>query len=65
MALKEITRFDKQGYPIILSQYTNRKTSYHIQYGSQEHLRLSFNEAAEQLGYCIMHQLESEGKLIG
>ena len=56
------------GYSISIKQ-TNRKIfrgtkdRFTVTYGKQVSKKLSYNEAAQELGACIMHALCCEGKL--
>ena len=36
---------------------------YNVIYGLQEHKQLSYSDAVKELGFCIMHALQCEGKL--
>ena len=48
------------GMEISLTRINNRFT---IKYHLEESTKNTYDEAAEKLGYCIMHALQCEGKL--
>lgn len=39
------------------------KDSYTVKYGLQTKRKLNQDEAARELGYCLMHALECAGKI--
>lgn len=39
------------------------KHTFTVQYHLQKEIAYDYEEAAEKLGYCIMHALQCEGKL--
>lgn len=49
------------GMEISLTRKT--KHTFIVQYYLQKEIAYDYNEAAEKLGYCIMHALQCEGKL--
>jgi hypothetical protein len=49
------------GYTITLTQTSKRR--YTVTYGLDETKNLTYNEAAERLGYCILHALACESKI--
>jgi gamma-glutamyl:cysteine ligase YbdK (ATP-grasp superfamily) len=49
------------GYTITLTQ--TGKHRFTVTYGHEETKNLNYNEAAERLGYCILHALACEGKI--
>ena len=51
------------GFPIRLGKHKRRKDTYSVQYGKQIVKDVSLTEAAKEIGYCIMHALQCEGKL--
>lgn len=52
----------KIGYEIKLLQIT--KDSFCVTYGKQISVGLTYSQAAQELGECIMHALACEGKLL-
>lgn len=51
------------GYTLQLEQTSRHR--FKVTYGQQVKTRLAYNEAAAELGACIMHALACEGKLEG
>lgn len=49
------------GFPIILER--SEKGKYWVNYGKEEIGCDTYEEAARQLGLCIMHALQCDGKL--
>lgn len=49
------------GMEISLTRKT--KKTFTVQYYLQRKVCQDYHEAAEELGYCIMHALQCEGKL--
>jgi len=49
------------GYPIVISQ--QGVDSFTVQYGKQFDRNLSYGEAAERFGLCLMHALSCQGKI--
>ena len=54
------------GFEISLArETTNRRVTYAVRYGEQFRSGFTRTQAAHELGYCIFHALECEGKLDG
>ena len=49
------------GYPVTVRQAADR--TFSVQYGKQLKTNLSYEEAAQELGYCIFHGLACESKI--
>ena len=52
---------DDAGYPITVRQAADR--TFSVQYGKQLKSNLSYDEAAQELGFCIFHGLACESKI--
>ena len=49
------------GMEISLTRKT--KKTFVVEYYLQKEIAYDYNEAAKELGYCIMHALQCDGKL--
>jgi hypothetical protein len=49
------------GFDVTLER--NTKKEFTVRYGEQHTEHLGWNAAAEELGLCILHALQREGKL--
>lgn len=53
------------GWPITIKQTSKRPARYTVSYGQDVHRCLSYVEAAEAIGYSVMHSLCAESKIEG
>ena len=61
MVEREIIITNIAGFDIKLIKKAKHK--YDVVYGKEKHLNLTYEYAAKQLGYCIMHALTCADKL--
>lgn len=63
--LREVLAFETKlaGFPIELRQVGSGRHSFSVRYGMQHRKNLTYTQAAEDLGHCLMHALCCEGKL--
>ena len=63
--LREVLAFETKlaGFPIELRQNGVGRYSFNVRYGMQHRKNLTYTQAAEDLGQCIMHALCCEGKI--
>lgn len=56
-----IFRTKLAGYSIELIRSSSE--TFTVVYGKQREINLTYDDAAKELGYCILHALQCEGKL--
>jgi len=55
--------FDKKSKNELIAVYKISKNKYSVQYGAQWFENLDYHNAANELGFCIFHNLNCEGVL--
>ena len=61
--MKTCFKTEIAGYNIELQQRERRPYSFFVLYGEQHKNYLDYEQAAKELGACIMHALACEGNL--
>ena len=59
--METVFRLDSFGFPITVER---GERTYRVKYGAHVVSRLSYVEAAHELGECIFHALACEGKTL-
>lgn len=61
MNLPEVKVHDAAGYGVFIKQ--TGKDSFTVRYGLQVKRKMTYAEAAKEMGACIMHALACEGDI--
>ncbi len=64
MAQQPIFAISEEDLPFGIQLYQTSKNKFAVHYGKQVKINLTRSEATKELGQCIMHALECDGKLI-
>ena len=55
--------FEVTGLAYTITVYRTGMSNYTVQYGNQQTHNLNLGEASKELGQCIFHALQCDGKL--